>query len=134
RGDLYPEEKARVIEKDTAITVMVGDGLNDAQAIAASNVGVGVSGGIEATLEVADVFVSGQGLRGFWRAYEGACSTKLVVQRNLKYSIVYNLLGASLAVLGYITPLIAALIMPISSCTVILSSIVGNSFKSRGSN
>jgi len=129
-GDLYPEQKAEIISADPAINAMIGDGLNDAQAMRASDVGVGLSGGIEATLEAADIYVSGEGIKHFSRAYFGMLKTQTIIKRNLVFSVVYNAVGASAAMLGFMTPLIAAALMPLSSLNVILSSVAADYFGS----
>ena len=128
-GDLYPEQKAEIVASDRAIKVLVGDGLNDAQAMQNADVGIGVSGGIEATLEVADIFIARSGLSGFENALHGARQARAVIRRNLAFSIVYNAAAASLAILGHVTPLIAAILMPLSSFCVILSSSLSRYFR-----
>lgn len=128
-GELSPEDKSRLLQSDQSLTAMIGDGLNDADAISKSSVGIGLSGGIEATLECADIFISEDGLAGVRRLYDGAAATEKVIRRNLVYSVVYNVIGGGLAVFGYITPLLAAVLMPLSSLTVILSSALSTYFK-----
>ncbi len=128
-GDLSPEEKASFIRSCNGTSLMIGDGLNDALAMQTATMGVAISGGIEATLETSGVFIAEGGIAGFLRAYRGAKRTRSVIERNLYISVVYNLLGAGGAMLGYITPLTAALLMPLSSFTVILSSIMDRYFR-----
>jgi P-type Cu2+ transporter len=102
--------------------VMVGDGINDAAAIAAASVGVGVHGGAEACLASADVYLTKPGLASLVTLTEGARRTMRVIRRNVAFSIVYNIIGAGLAVTGHLTPLIAAILMPASSLTVVIAS------------
>ncbi|MCA9631724.1 MAG: hypothetical protein KC766_28910, partial [Myxococcales bacterium] len=64
-----------------------------------------------------------------WRLIDGSRRSLRVVRRNLVFSLVYNLVGASLALAGVLNPLIAALLMPLSSLTVVTSSFRSRSFK-----
>ncbi len=124
RGGLSPEDKLRTVVADAAqrTTVMAGDGVNDAAALSAASVGVGVHGGAEASLAAADVFSGRPGLAPLVALSEGARRTMRVIRRNLVLSLVYNAAGVVLAMSGLIDPLIAAIMMPASSLTVILSS------------
>jgi len=129
-GGATPEEKLRIVEaaRQRGTVVMVGDGVNDAAAIAAASVGIGVHGGAEACLTTADVYLARPGLAPLVMLTEGAARTINVIRRNIVFSIGYNLVGATLAVTGVITPLIAAILMPASSLTVVLASWLGTTF------
>ena len=129
-GGATPEEKLRVVEemRRQGTVVMVGDGVNDAAAIAAASVGVGVHGGAEACLATADVYLTRPGLTPLVRLTEGAARTIAIIRRNIAFSIGYNIIGATLAVTGTITPLVAAVLMPLSSLTVVLASWSSTSF------
>jgi Cu2+-exporting ATPase len=128
-GELLPENKAQIVGLDKAVTAFVGDGVNDALAMKAASVGVGLRGGVEATMESADIFISKGDLSGFARALRVAWRTRGTIRRNLIFSVCYNLLGATAAILGFVNPLTAAILMPCSSLTVIFSSIMGRSFE-----
>jgi Cu2+-exporting ATPase len=130
RGGISPEGKCRAIEAAASDgpVVMVGDGVNDAAAIARATVGVGVHGGAEACLAVADVFLARPGLSGLVTLVEGAARTLRVIRRNIAFSLAYNVVGAGLAMAGFINPLVAAVLMPASSLTVILASWLGRTF------
>jgi Cu2+-exporting ATPase len=129
-GGAVPEEKRRVVEaaRRHGTVVMVGDGVNDAAAIAAASVGVGVHGGAEACLATADVYLARPGLAPLVELTEGASRTMRVIRRNIAFSIGYNIIGATLAVTGTINPLIAAVLMPASSLTVVLASWLSTTF------
>jgi Cu2+-exporting ATPase len=125
RGGVTPEQKLRRIETlvaNLAPVVMVGDGVNDAAAMARAHVGVGVHGGAEACLATADVFLSRPGLASLAELTGGARRTLRVIRRNMAISLGYNLVGVALAMTGVLTPLLAAIMMPLSSATVILGS------------
>jgi P-type E1-E2 ATPase len=101
---------------------MIGDGINDAAAIAAASVGIGVHGGAEACLSTADIYLTRPGLAPLVELVRGAERTMGVIRRNLAFSLAYNVAGAALAMTGSINPLVAAILMPASSLTVVLSS------------
>jgi Cu2+-exporting ATPase len=123
-GGASPEEKLeRVLRARTrGPVVMVGDGVNDAAAMAAATVGVGVHGGAEACLQSADVYLSRPGLTPLVELMQGSQRTMRVIRRNIAFSLVYNAIGAALAMAGVLTPLIAAFLMPASSLTVVIAS------------
>jgi Cu2+-exporting ATPase len=129
-GGAVPEEKRRIVEeaKRCGTGVMVGDGVNDAAAIAAASVGVGVHGGAEACLSTADVYLTRPGLTPLVTLIDGSARTISVIKRNIAFAIGYNIVGATLAVTGVITPLIAAILMPLSSITVVSASWFSRTF------
>jgi Cu2+-exporting ATPase len=133
RGGLTPEEKrdavaALVAERKGARVMMVGDGVNDAAALALADVGVVVHGGAGAAVFAADVVLTRDGLSPVVDLFDGSARVRGVMQRNLLFSLAYNLAGAALAVAGLVGPLLAAVLMPASSFTVILSSAFGRTF------
>lgn len=129
-GSASPENKLAFVErlKLQGRVVMVGDGVNDAAAIAAAHVGIGVHGGAEACLSTADIYLTRPGLSALVELTEGSRNTMQVIRRNIAFSIGYNILGAGMAVMGILNPLIAAVLMPTSSLTVVLGSWYGRSF------
>ncbi|HEY0931601.1 MAG TPA: heavy metal translocating P-type ATPase [Gemmatimonas sp.] len=129
-GGATPEQKLAFIEqtKQRGRVVMVGDGVNDAAAIAAASVGIGVQGGAEACLATADVYLTRNELGTLVELVDGSRRTMRVIRRNIALSIAYNVVGASMAMFGLLTPLAAAILMPASSITVVLGSWYGHTF------
>jgi Cu2+-exporting ATPase len=132
RGGVSPEEKAEIVHdaSGSARIVMVGDGVNDAAALAAADVGVGVHGGAEAALAAADVYLSKPGLSPITELLDGSRRTLRVIRRNLVFSLAYNVVAVALAMTGHMHPLLAAILMPLSSITVVVSSYRAKTFSS----
>jgi Cu2+-exporting ATPase len=134
RGGVSPEEKRVAIESlaQRGRVVMVGDGVNDAAAIAAATVGVGVSGGAEACLAAADVYLSRPGIASLAVLTQGARRTLRVIRLGLGVSLLWNLAGAALAMAGLVNPLVAAVAMPLSSACVVLLAWRSRTFTPEG--
>ncbi len=94
----------------------------DAAALQAAQVGIAVQGGSTPSLVAADVFLTRDGLQPVSVLLNGSRRTMRVIRRNLGLSLLYNVVGASAAMLGLVTPLVAAIAMPVSSLAVVLSS------------
>lgn len=133
-GGMSPEDKLRVVRERGAHepVVMVGDGVNDAAALAAATVGIGMHGGAEAVLGAADVYVARPGVAAVADLLDGAERTFHVIRRNLGFSLVYNAVAVALAMSGHLNPIVAAVLMPLSSLTVIASSFRARTFARPG--
>lgn len=130
-GGMSPEDKLAFVEqaKLRQSVVMVGDGVNDAAALAAAQVGVAVHGGAEASLAAADVYLTRPELAGLRQLFQGSRSTLRVIRRNLILSLAYNSVGVSMAIAGLLHPVAAAILMPVSSLTVVSSSYRSSTFR-----
>lgn len=122
RGGIEPEGKhaaVRELRGERVPVVMVGDGINDAAALAAADVGISIHGGAEASLVAADVHLSKPGLGGLVPLVELARRTVRTIRLNLALSLLYNASFVVLAAGGHVHPLLAAILMPISSASVL---------------
>ncbi len=120
-ADLKPDEKLREIEKlkSSGRTVLfVGDGINDAPAMAASPASIALSSGSELPRETASAEFAGLDLRAIPGSVSICRATLRAIRRNLAFAAVYNVIGITLAAAGLLHPIAAALIMLVSSMTV----------------
>jgi P-type Cu2+ transporter len=132
RGGMSPEAKlARVsdLRAKGERVFMVGDGVNDAGAMAAATVGFAVHGGAETCLRAADVFATRSGLSPVVDAVIGSRRTLSAIRRGIVISLGYNLVSVLLAVLGILSPLLAAILMPLSSISVVSLALRARSFE-----
>lgn len=133
-GGMSPEEKVAEVGRARleGPVVMVGDGVNDAAALSAASVGIAVHGGAEASLMAAQVYLGRPGLGAIVELVHAARNTLGSIHRSFAVSLGYNILAAGLAMAGLISPLLAAILMPISSFTVLVLTFGSRTFgKSR---
>lgn len=131
-GNCSPEQKVATIQassKDTQGTVaFVGDGMNDAAALAVSDVGIAVRGGSDMGLRAAPVYIASNRLMSIESLMRSADASVRTIHRCFAASLLYNTFTISLAIMGWIHPLIAAVFMPISGLTVLALAITGKTF------
>ena len=124
---LLPQEKSALIKNfqdKGQIVVMVGDGINDAIALAQSNIAIAMGQGADVAISVSDVVLLDEKPGSIFEAYKLSRRTFSAVKENLSFSLLYNVIAVPLAVAGFVNPLVAALSMSLSSLVV-----VGNSMR-----
>lgn len=133
-GGKSPEDKQQVVhqlQQQKLSVVMVGDGVNDAVALAQADVGVAVKGGAEISLQAASVYLKNADLTALLDLSQAGRNTIRAIRRNFFASISYNIFAVGLAVVGLIHPLIAAGLMPVSSITVVGVTLASQVFPKR---
>jgi Cu2+-exporting ATPase/Cu+-exporting ATPase len=111
---LTPQDKMKIVSASPR-SMMIGDGVNDALALQAAQIGIAVKGGVELALRSADVLILNEGLSPVLSLFEMAQRSKRQIKRNLAAALIYNTGGGALALMGLVNPFVAALLMPISS-------------------
>lgn len=117
-----PIDKKRFIEQTREKTkgvIMIGDGLNDAGALQAASIGIAVSENLVRFTPASDAILEANQLKNFERFMEYVRNGKKFIAVSFVFSLMYNLTGLSFAVSGSLTPFVAAVIMPLSSITVV---------------
>ena len=123
---LLPQDKAqriKMLHEKGHVVVMAGDGINDAIALASADISIAMGKGADVAIEVSDIVLLDEKPQGLYEAFKLSKRTYGAVKENLSFSLLYNVVAVPLAMLGHVTPLVAALSMSLSSLVVVGNSL-----------